>query len=91
MARIIITAKVDDSNQWEQSFRTHTGLFHDYTATAIHFATTDENEVAIYWEVDDPDKFLALVDSPETAEAMQLDGVDKDSVKISVLDKEVKL
>lgn len=91
MAQIIITAKVADSEKWEKGFRTHGNLFNDYTAKAIHFAATDDNEVAIHWEVDDVDKFLALVDSPETAEAMEHDGVNKDTVKIFVLDREVEL
>ncbi len=91
MPRIIITAQVEDSAKWEQGFRTHGGLFTEYTATAVHFTTTDENEVAILMEVTDANKFLELVESQGTIDAMESDGVKRDSVKISVLDKEVAL
>jgi len=87
MPRVIITAQVEDSADWEKGFRTHGGLFNDYTATAIHFTATDENEVAILWELDDLDKFLALVESSETIEAMEFDGVKRETVKAFVLDK----
>ena len=91
MSRIIITAQVEDSANWENGFRSHVGLFNDYTATAIHFAATDDNEVAILWEVANQDRFLELLDAPETAEAMAQDGVIRETVKIFVLDKEFNL
>jgi hypothetical protein len=87
MPRVIMTAQVEDSADWEKGFRTHGGLFNDYTATAIHFTATNENEVAILWELDDLDKFLSLVESPETIEAMEFDGVKRETVKSFVLDK----
>ena len=91
MARIIVTAQVEDSANWEEGFRTHGELFNDYTSTAIHFTATADNYIAIHWEVDDLDKFLELVDSPRTVEAMEFDGVKRDTVKLSVLDKEFDL
>jgi hypothetical protein len=91
MAKVIITAKVEDPAKWEKGFRTHGQLFKEYTSTAIHFAVTDENEIAICWEVQDLSRFLELVDSPKTVEAMEFDGVKRDTVKSFVLDKEFKL
>ena len=91
MPRIIITAQVENSAKWEEGFRTHGALFNDYTATAIHFTTTDDNEVAILWEVADVGKFKEHLDAPETAEAMSADGVKRESVKVFVLDKEFDL
>ncbi len=91
MSRAIITAQVEDSADWENGFRRHTGLFNDYTATAIHFAATDDNEVAILWEVANLEKFLEMLDAPETAEAMAYDGVKRETVKVYVLDKEFNL
>jgi hypothetical protein len=91
MARIIQTAQVEDSANWETAFRTHGEIFRGYTATAIHFSVTDENEVAILWEADDPDKFLEQLALPETAEAMATDGVKRETVKTFVLDKEFNL
>ena len=52
---------------------------------------TDDNEVAILWEVVNLDRFLELLDAPETAAAMAQDGVIQDTVKVYVLDKEFKL
>ena len=91
MSRIIITAQVEDSANWENGFRSHVGLFNDYTATAVHFAATEDNEVAILWEVANQDKFIELLDAPETAEAMAQDGVIRETVKVYVLDKEFNL
>jgi len=91
VTRAIVTAQVENSANWEKDFRSHAGLFRAYTATAIHFSTTDDNEVAILWEVSDLDKFLEQLDSQETAEAMAQDGVNQESVKVYVLDKEINL
>ena len=91
MSKAIITAQVENSASWENGFRSHAGLFNDYTATAIHFSATDDNEVAILWEVANLDRFLELLDAPETAEAMAQDGVKRDTVKVYVLDKEFNL
>lgn len=91
MPVVIITAQVEDSANWEIGFRSHVGIFNEYTATAIHFTATTDNEVAILWEVANLDTFLEQLDAPETAEAMAQDGVNRDSVKVYVLDKEINL
>lgn len=91
MSKAIITAQVENSANWENGFRSHAGLFNDYTATAINFTATDANEVAILWEVANVDRFLELLDAPETAQAMAQDGVKRDTVKVYVLDKEFNL
>jgi len=91
MPKVIVTAQVEDSANWENGFRNHAGLFNDYTATAINFSATDDNEVAILWDVANLDRYLELMDSPETAAAMAQDGVKRDTVKVYVLDKEINL
>ena len=91
MPKVIVTAQVEDSANWENGFRSHAGLFNDYTATAINFSATDDNEVAILWDVANLDRYLELMDSPETAEAMAQDGVKRETVKVYVLDKEINL
>ena len=78
-------------SNWENGFRNHAGLFNDYTATAINFTATNDNEVAILWDVADLNKYLELMDSPETAAAMAQDGVKRETVKVYVLDKEINL
>jgi hypothetical protein len=91
MPRVIVTAEVEDAAAWEKGFRTHGDLFREQTATAINFTVTDGNEVAIHFAMGDLDKFLELMDSSATAEAMEFDGVKRDTVKIFVLDKEFDL
>ena len=91
MPKVIVTAQVENSANWENGFRSHAGLFKDYTATAIDFSTTDDNEVAILWDVTNLDRYLELMDSPETAEAMAQDGVKRETVRVYVLDKELDL
>ena len=91
MPKVIVTAQVENSANWENGFRNHAGLFNDYTATAIDFATTNDNEVAILWDVTNLDRYLELMDSPETAEAMAQDGVKRETVRVYVLDKELNL
>ena len=91
MPRIIITAQVEDAANWEKGFRTHGDLFREQTTTAVNFTVTDDNEVAIHFEADNLDKFMELLESPATAEAMKFDGVKRETVKVSVLDKELDL
>lgn len=89
MARVIITARVHDPEEWEKRFRTHGELFRRMSLSSVHFATTTEGEVAIYLQPDDLDRFLEMQDSPEIAEAMEHDGVLGETVKVYVLDKEL--
>lgn len=91
MTRVIVTAEVENSAIWEGAFRSHVDLFSSYTATAIHFTATNDNEVAILWEVSDLDKYLEQMAAAETAEAMARDGVNRETVKVFVLDKEIDL
>jgi hypothetical protein len=91
MPTIVITAQVEDSAKWETGFRTHGALFKKYTATALNFTATDANEVAIHLEVKDLDKFLELIESPETVKAMSADGVKRETVKVFVLNRQFDL
>ena len=58
---------------------------------AIDFSIIEGNEVAVCFEPDDLDALLEGLDSPETAEAMAIDGVKRETVKIYVLDKEFQV
>jgi hypothetical protein len=90
MARVVITAQVEDSVKWEKGFRTHGELLRTMGATAFYFTATDKNEVAVYAEPSDVGKYLEILAAPATAEAMAYDGVKRDTVKILVLDKEFR-
>ncbi len=90
MAKVIITAQVEDSAKWEEGFRTHGELLKSMTSTVTYFTISKDNELTLYAEPNDVDKFLEVMDSPATEEAMTYDGVKRDTVKISVLDKEFR-
>ncbi|MCH7664988.1 MAG: hypothetical protein IH936_03535 [Acidobacteria bacterium] len=84
----MITARVEDSAKWEEGFRTHGDLLRSMSQTVTYFATTGDNEGALYSEPEDLEKFMEVLESPATAEAMGKDGVKRDTVKVLVSDKE---
>ena len=45
--------------------------------------------VAVLLQVSDPDADFKGLDTPETAESMACDGIDRERIKVFVLDKEV--
>lgn len=61
---------------------------HRQTTTLIRYGTNDKNQVALYEEVDDLDRFFELLGAPETAAAMAEDHVKRDTVNVVVLDAE---
>ena len=92
MPKVVITAQVEDLVKWEKGFRTHGNLFRSQTVTKpMHFATVSGNQVAICAEPDNLGTFMKIMDSPATAEAMAFDGVKRETVRIFVLDKEMKV
>ena len=89
MPKVVITAEVEDFEKWEAGFRTHGELFKKQTVTTpIQFTATDKNQVLIVFEPDDLETYLQILDSPATAEAMNFDGVKRETVKVVPLDKE---
>ena len=91
MPRILITAQVEDLDKWEEGFRTHGDIFRDQTVTSIHFAKSEGNEVAVYFEMDDLEKYMEILESPVTTEAMGSDGINRDTLKVHMLDNEFEL
>jgi hypothetical protein len=90
-SQIVLVAQVEDSAKWEAGFRTHLDLFRAMRITKMEFTTTAGNEVAICGETADMNKYMEIFSSPATAEAMAFDGVKRDTVKVFVLDKELKV
>ncbi len=89
MPRVVVTAQVEELVKWEEGFRTHGDLFRSQTVSGpIGIATNEGNEVAVCFDASDLDRFLQGMDSQETAEAMAVDGVKRETVKVFVLDKE---
>ena len=90
MAKVVVTAQVEDVVKWEAGFRTHGELFRNsYTVTTpIGIAINEGTEVAVCFEPANLGELVAAIDSPATAEAMAFDGVKRETVKIYVMDKE---
>ena len=86
MATILITAEVENTEEWNHAFRTHGDLFRQQTISRVDIGTTDDNHVAVLCHVSDPDAFFEVLDSPATAQAMGNDGVKRETVKVFVLD-----
>ena len=90
MTKVVITAEVEDSAKWEAGFRSHADLFREMTIqNQIELTTNDKNEVCICAEPANLEKYLDMLNSEVTAEAMAYDGVKQESVKVYILDKEI--
>jgi len=88
MPRVVITAQVENSDAWEKGFHKHGQLLRSMSQSATYFATTADNEVVLYSEPEDLDKYMEVLESQNTADAMAFDGVKRETVKVYVLDKE---
>ena len=86
MAKILATVEVENAEEWKHAFRTHGELFRQQTISRVDIGTTDDNHVACVFQVNDPDAFFEIFNSPETAEAMANDGVKPETLKVFVVD-----
>ena len=91
MAKIIVTAQVEDTSKWLQGFVTHRDLFEEMTVTGVDYVVTPENEITLCFEVNDVEKYLQINESQATADAMGSDGVKRETVKVVVLDTELSI
>jgi hypothetical protein len=93
MPHLIGIIEIEDSASWEAGFRTHSDLFRSQGIMGTYRYAIDEDDrkVVLYAEVEDLDRYLEVLQSPATAEAMANDGVNRETVKIVVLDKELQL
>jgi hypothetical protein len=92
MAKVIVTAQVQDAVKWESGFRTHGDFFKSYSIRKpVQYAVTAGNQTAVCFEPEDLATFMKRMESPETAAAMASDGVKRETVKVFVLDKELVL
>jgi hypothetical protein len=87
MAKVLMTAQVQDGAKWETSFRTHGDIFKTYGLLAPVQYTVSGNDVALCVEPSDAQAFLKIMDEAEAVEAMKTDGVKRETVKVYVLDK----
>jgi hypothetical protein len=87
MAKVLMTAQVQDGVKWEASFRTHGDVFKTYGLLGPVQFTVSGNEVVLCMEPADAHAFLKIISEPQTVEAMKADGVNRETVKVYVLDK----
>jgi hypothetical protein len=91
MAKVLMTAQVQDGVKWEASFRTHADIFKTYGLRGPVQFTVSGNDVALCMEPADAQAFLKTINEPQTVEAMKVDGVKSESLRVFVLDKEVQV
>jgi len=93
MAKILVVAKCKDQAQWEAGFRTHGEFFRTAYGISkpVSYGMGDDNCVGTCFETGDVAKFLSAIALPETAEAMEGDGLLRDTVRVFVLDKELAI
>jgi hypothetical protein len=91
MPKVVITAEVDDLAQWEKGFRTHGDLFRQMAVSSMEFGTAEGNQIVVCGDTTNLDAYLKVFNSPATAAAMAGDGVKRATVKMFILDKEVKV
>jgi hypothetical protein len=88
MYKVVIVVEVEDLVKAEEGFRTHADLFKSLTVTKpIHFGTIGSNQIAACFEPDDVAALVKGMESQASADAMDLDGVKRGTVKVFVLDK----
>jgi hypothetical protein len=87
MAKVLMTAQVQDGAKWEASFRTHADIFKTYKLRGPVEFTVSGNDVALCMDPADAQAFLKTINEPQTVEAMKVDGVKRETVKMYVLEK----
>ncbi len=90
MSRIVVTAKVKDVDKWEEGYRAHAPMLRELmnVSKLVQFCTNAEtNEVCISAEPNDLEHYLKMAQSPQIAEAMEKNGVVKETVQFYILDK----
>ena len=92
MPKVVVTAQVEDLTKWEEGFRTHGDLFRNYTVSKpVNYAMNEGNEIAVCIEPENLETFKEQFESPATAEAMAVDGIIRDTVKMYVLDHDLEV
>ena len=89
MTGVVVTAHVRDAAKWERGFRAHADLFKRINTSSIHYTITKNNDVAMYSETNDVDAYRNFTQSPDVARAMEEDGVERDTLKVFALEKEL--
>jgi hypothetical protein len=91
MPRVVVIAEVEDLDKWEKGFRTHGDLFRQMAVSKMEFGTTEVNRIAVSGETTNLDAYMKVFNSQATADAMAVDGIKRETVKMFVLDKELEV
>ena len=92
MPTVIATGQCIDGARWEAGFRSHGELFLAQTVVSpIRYSVNDRNEFAIVFEVEDLESYQDILESELTAEAMALDGVIRETIRVFLADREFDL
>ena len=86
--KVVVIAEIEDPETWEEKFRTHGDLFRKQTVKKPIDIGIHGNQVAVCFRPKDLDKFMEIFESPATAEAMEVDGVKRETVQVFVLDRQ---
>jgi hypothetical protein len=91
MAKICVIAKCKDQAKWEAGFRTHGELFRTAYGISkpVSYGMADDGYVGACFETSDLARAMSSLSAPETARAMESDGLLRDTVKVFVFDKEL--
>jgi hypothetical protein len=91
MTKILVIAKCKDQTKWEAGFRTHADLFRNLYGVSkpVSYGMGEDDYVGACFETSDFAKAMSAISSPETAAAMESDGLVRDTVKVFVFDKEL--
>jgi hypothetical protein len=91
MTKILVIAKCKDQAKWESGFRTHADLFRTAYGVSkpISYGMGEDNYIGACFETGDLTKAMSAISSPETAQAMENDGLLRDTVKVFIFDKEL--
>ena len=90
MGRVVVTATVNDGEAWERGFRTHADLFRSMTSTTVRYSVNG-NRVAVYSASTDMDTWRSIFESQATADAMEFDGIQRDTVEVFHLDGDLPI
>ena len=92
MPRIVAMIQVEDLPEWEKNFRTHGDLFRRQTIQGHYdyIMIKEGNRVVLSADVDDIETFFEVLKTPDASDAIDLDGVKRDTIRFYVLDKTFK-
>ena len=86
---VAVRAEVENVDRWREGFKTHGDVFASQKISIAHLGATDDNKVIAVCETSDLNEFMKVFNAPETAEAMQHDGITG-GVEVFVLDDSFK-